>query len=69
MRMIGGSEPGRAPGLTRAKARGRIQKVGHEEMENSLSVILSRQSVLGRQMNTIATNLANITTDGIKAEA
>ena len=37
-------------------------------MENSLSVILSRQSVLGRQMNTIATNLANINTAGFKAE-
>jgi flagellar basal-body rod protein FlgF len=68
MRMIGGSEPGRAPGLTRAQARGRIQKVGNEEMENSLSVILSRQSVLGRQMDTIATNLANTSTAGFKAE-
>lgn len=37
-------------------------------MENSLSVILSRQSVLGRQMDTIATNLANINTAGFKAE-
>lgn len=38
-------------------------------MENSLSVVLSRQGVLARQMETIATNLANANTAGFKAEA
>ncbi len=38
-------------------------------MENSLSVVLSRQGVLARQMNVIATNLANTNTAGFKAES
>ncbi len=37
-------------------------------MENSLTVALARQSVLGRQMDVIATNLANLATAGFKAE-
>ena len=37
-------------------------------MENSLAVILSRQGVLARQMQTIATNMANANTAGFKAE-
>jgi len=37
-------------------------------MENSLTVALARQSVLGRQMDVIATNLANMETAGFKAE-
>lgn len=37
-------------------------------MENSLSIALARQSVLGRQMDSIATNLANMNTGGYKAE-
>ncbi len=37
-------------------------------MENSLTIALSRQTVLSRQMDVIATNLANITTSGYKAE-
>ncbi len=37
-------------------------------MENSLTIALSRQSVLGRQMDVIATNLANLETAGFKAE-
>ena len=37
-------------------------------MENTLSVILSRQTALSRQMDTIATNLANTNTAGFKAE-
>ena len=37
-------------------------------MENSLPVLLSRQGVLKRQMETIATNLANANTAGFKAE-
>lgn len=37
-------------------------------MENTLPVILSRQSVLQRQMDSIATNLANVNTAGYKAE-
>ena len=37
-------------------------------MENSLTVALARQSVLGRQMDVIATNLANLETAGFKAE-
>ena len=37
-------------------------------MENSLTVALARQSVLGRQMDVIATNLANMNTAGFKAE-
>ncbi len=38
-------------------------------MENTLSVVLSRQGVLARQMEMIATNLANTNTAGFKAEA
>lgn len=38
-------------------------------MENSLIVALSRQSVLGRQMNAIANNLANLNTAGFKSES
>jgi len=38
-------------------------------MENSLSVVLSRQTVLQRQMEAIATNLANANTAGFKAES
>ena len=38
-------------------------------MENSLPVVLSRQGVLARQMDTIATNLANANTSGFKAES
>jgi flagellar basal-body rod protein FlgF len=37
-------------------------------MENSLTIALARQSVLGRQMDVIATNLANLETAGFKAE-
>ena len=37
-------------------------------MENSFNVILSRQDVLTRQLQTIATNLANANTAGFKAE-
>ncbi len=37
-------------------------------MENSLTIALARQSVLGRQMDVIATNLANLETSGFKAE-
>lgn len=37
-------------------------------MENSLTAALARQSVLARQMDVIATNLANLTTAGFKAE-
>ena len=37
-------------------------------MENSLTIVLSRQSVLSRQMDVIATNLANLETAGFKAE-
>ncbi|MEE8505893.1 MAG: flagellar basal body protein, partial [Kiloniellales bacterium] len=37
-------------------------------MENSLTIALARQTVLTRQMDVIATNLANITTSGYKAE-
>ncbi len=37
-------------------------------MENSLTIALSRQSVLARQMDVIATNLANLETAGFKAE-
>lgn len=37
-------------------------------MENSLTAALARQSVLARQMDVIATNLANMTTAGFKAE-
>jgi len=38
-------------------------------MENSLSVVLSRQGILARQMEVIATNLANTNTSGFKAES
>lgn len=38
------------------------------KMENSLNVVLSRQGVLARQMDVIATNLANTNTSGFKAE-
>ena len=37
-------------------------------MENSLTVALARQSVLRRQMDVIATNLANMNTAGFKSE-
>ncbi len=37
-------------------------------MENSLTIALARQTVLSRQMDVIATNLANVTTSGYKAE-
>lgn len=37
-------------------------------MENSLTVALARQAVLARQMEMIATNMANVTTAGFKAE-
>lgn len=37
-------------------------------MENSLTIALARQSVLSRQMDVIATNLANLGTAGFKAE-
>ncbi len=37
-------------------------------MENSLTIALARQSVLSRQMDVIATNLANLETAGFKAE-
>ena len=37
-------------------------------MENSLTIALSRQTVLARQMDVIATNLANMETAGFKAE-
>lgn len=37
-------------------------------MENSLIIALARQSVLDRQMDVIATNLANLQTAGFKAE-
>ncbi len=37
-------------------------------MENSLTIALARQSVLDRQMDVIATNLANLGTAGFKAE-
>ena len=37
-------------------------------MENSLTIALARQSVLSRQMDVIATNLANLETSGFKAE-
>ena len=38
-------------------------------MENSLSVLLSRQGVLNRQMEFVASNLANANTAGFKAES
>ncbi len=38
-------------------------------MENSLVAALARQSVMTRQMDVIATNLANLTTVGFKAES
>lgn len=38
-------------------------------MENSLVVALARQGVMTRQMEVIATNLANLTTAGFKAES
>ncbi len=37
-------------------------------MENSLTIALARQSVLERQMDVIATNLANLNTAGFKSE-
>ncbi len=37
-------------------------------MENSLTIVLARQSVLARQMDVIATNLANLETAGFKSE-
>lgn len=37
-------------------------------MENTLTVALARQSVLARQMDVIATNLANLETAGFKSE-
>ncbi len=37
-------------------------------MENSITIALARQSVLARQMDVIATNLANLETAGFKAE-
>ena len=37
-------------------------------MENALTIALARQTVLSRQMDVIATNLANINTTGFKAE-
>lgn len=37
-------------------------------MENSLTIALARQSVLERQMDVIATNLANVNTAAFKAE-
>lgn len=37
-------------------------------MENSLTIALARQSVLARQMDVIATNLANLETAGFKSE-
>ena len=37
-------------------------------MENSLTIALARQSVLGRQMDVIATNMANLETAGFKSE-
>jgi flagellar basal-body rod protein FlgF len=37
-------------------------------MENSLTIALARQTVLTRQMDVIATNLANVNTAGFKAE-
>jgi flagellar basal-body rod protein FlgF len=37
-------------------------------MENSLTIALARQGVLGRQMDVIATNLANVNTAAFKAE-
>ena len=37
-------------------------------MENSLTIALARQSVLERQMDVIATNLANLETAGFKSE-
>ena len=37
-------------------------------MENSLIIALARQSVLARQMDVIATNLANLETAGFKSE-
>lgn len=37
-------------------------------MENSLTIALARQAVLGRQMDVIATNLANVNTAAFKAE-
>ena len=38
-------------------------------MENSLIVALSRQSVLARQMDAVANNLANLNTSGFKSES
>ena len=37
-------------------------------MENSLTIALARQSVLARQMDVIATNMANLETAGFKSE-
>jgi len=37
-------------------------------MENSLTIALARQTVLGRQMDVIATNLANVNTASYKSE-
>ena len=37
-------------------------------MENTLTIALARQSVLSRQMDVIATNLANLETAGFKSE-
>ena len=36
-------------------------------MENALLIGLSRQTALGRELDVIANNMANVTTNGFKA--
>ena len=61
--IAGGSRDDRDTIETRNSATSRGQF-----MENSLTIALARQSVLARQMDVIATNLANLETAGFKSE-
>jgi len=56
------------PGIRQRQHRRATDRSDTDPMENSFPVALSRQQVLARQMDTIATNLANINTAGFKAE-
>src|SRR3979490_885845 len=67
-----GPQLGRAGGrhdrLFRLGDRGHGRVRGRTPMENALLVGLSRQMVLGRQLDVVANNIANLNTTGFKSD-
>jgi flagellar basal body rod protein FlgB len=59
---------GRAGGDTKEGAHEHLPGLGSVAMQNALLVGLSRQMALSRELDIVANNIANIDTNGYKAD-